>query len=430
MNLTPNPLSLIPVLIISCFAGDLVTDSFYIESNKIVPNEAWLHWFYNPQKHDYDGNAKPEGYTFNKNIGYRTGACAIEDIVPATVIMGCRKGDKIEYTQSNACQSVMNLPELKIFLNSISNLCGAYYDGGKIFIVGEKKTNDISRSSYFLPEDAIVAIEAVCNSNHQGTFAALDPADDPDDKSKYIIVRFGGKVENTHIGQVLFECDRLLKTLSIGADNITKRMLALDNSWHKTKFDFRDFSETDKPEEWHTFWFVVEDMEIFTDGNAGALVFEKDKITAKTQKVKIVKGKYEPYFEKTPSSSSGKFTEHFNQNFENYRNGFPVLNELVGIAKLTAVIKWLYGLGIIIQFDENKIKCFYNRYTPTKTPLIKVTKIRTIKKVSFGGMEITEKTLASIGGIDLQNFRFREKDLSQFREKIKKDSRYVIFRLL
>lgn len=412
-------------------SADLVKDSkLRIDSPKYYPDEAWQHWIYNSQKKDYDGNSQPKNFILYPGTGFR-----MEDMnspkqdIDAILMEGKKDGDVIDFQSSNAFLNKIKTDSIKCFINAISTLDGAYYEKGKLFLVGQKRETQQQPAS-FLPEDIIVAFRSIANSPCRGASVDIIETYDPSGTGKYGIINFEGLIENSHLGQVLFESDRLLKTISLGCDNISFSSLQLTRWWNRNKFDYKKMPTSNTTEEWHKFWFTADEMEIEDDHNSDIMRFNNNKITALTQKMKIKNSEAEYYFEKESKSETGNFTANLNENFQYYRNEYPVLNEFIEISKLIAIAKWFYNKGVVIKFNKEDVKGFYNRYTPLKTPIIKVSRTRTIKNVDLDNYTETEFVMNSVGGINLKTYKFKSKKLSKYKEMISTDGKHIIFRLL
>lgn len=420
------------ILSISLFASETVTDSdLILDYTPYETKEAWYYWQYNPEKHDYDGKVVPKGFHYKKNRGYvPVDAPDVPQNIRGTLIMGTLHNGNIQYSKSDVYESQIDIPALTAFTENISDIQGAFFERGEIYLVGKKKKKN--ENPICIAEDIPVSIQSTFSSGDQGAFTSIDPPENLDDRGKYGVLRYGGGVENTHVGQVLYESDRTLKLISLGFDNVTKQPVLGGREWHKTKLDFRKFRKNYKPEEWHQFWLGVKDMKIEVDGESGVLRFLKNRFYVRTKRVRLVNGRYEPYFEdeKKCNNATSRFVRHFNKNFKRYRKAFPVLDEMVGVAKLMAVMRWLRDSGVMIKINETDRRMFNVRYTPEKTPIIRVKKTRRIRREFPDRIEMDELNIGTIGGIDLQDFRFKNTKLKKFKESIQNNKDYLVFRLL
>jgi len=199
--------------------------------------------------------------------------------------------------------------------------------------------------------------------------------------------------------------------------------------WHRSKFDFKKQPKKNTVEEWHQFWFLGEGLDLSADPQSLALRFDNDALAART--LKINKGFYGGglEFETSSRSETGRFCENFNQNFVSYADRFPVIRELVEEAKLVAFARWLFDNGVIVKFEQNDVKWFYSRFTPSRTPIIKVKKTRKVQQIDMRDYDVTEFELNSKGGVDLRKFAFKKKALGEWIKSVKSDPRYVVFRL-
>jgi hypothetical protein len=386
--------------------------------------ECWQNWKYDCQKMDFNGPVLPDGYVLIPGLGYRMkfSQKAATDI-NVVLIRGEPQNKTLNYESTSAKRKKFNAARIKEIFSSISGLRAAFFENGDLYLVGIKKTNDESPVP-LLPEDIIVALRSVSNTPFRGALSVIDINGG---NSKNGEIRFEGMVENSHIGQVLFESDRILKSISLGCDNISRNALDIKAEWFKTKFDFLKMpKEQIRNEEWHQFWFGLWDNDFFSDPDNEFLRLDDERICVKTKKLK---NGSETYFDPSAKSENGQFSESFTKNFPAFRKKFIILNELVEISKVMAMAKWMFQNGILVKFDREEIEPFYCRYTPLRTPVIKVSKTRTYRKVDLREDEEILFEMNSIGGVDLENFGFKKKNLKEAKEKMKNDPAYVIFKL-
>lgn len=419
---------LITVLFGSAFSDAEITfDSPIRVESSLSSKECWQYWKYDTQKQDFDGPILPEGYVLFPGIGYRMkySKTALKDI-DVVLIKGEQKNNTSNFEATSASRKKFNAQRIKDFFASISTITAAFLENGELYLVGVKK-NPGDSPIFLLPEDMIVALRAVSNTPFRGALSVIDITGESSITSKKGEIRFEGMIENSHLGQVLFESDRVLKSISLGCDNITKKAVDIKAEWFKTKFDFKKMPKGEiQNEEWHQFWFGVWNTDFLMDPTAEILRLDDEKIWVKTKKLKNAS---ETYFDPSAKSETGQFCENFTNNFPKFRNKFPVLNELVEISKLVAIAKWMFEKGILFKFDKEEIEPFFNRYTPLHTPIIKVTKTRTYRRVDLREDEEIVFEMSSVGGVDLENYSFKKKGLKDIKEKIKNNPNYIVIKL-
>ncbi len=101
----------------------------------------------------------------------------------------------------------------------ISDIIGVTYDEtrGELVIIGVANPDYPPMSHSYIEENLIIALRAFYDaSSPDNPGVSIEGTLDP------LSVIYFGNVENTRFGQVAFESDRLLKTYTLGKDNITQ----------------------------------------------------------------------------------------------------------------------------------------------------------------------------------------------------------------
>jgi hypothetical protein len=297
-------------------------------------------------------------------------------------------------------------------LGTIGNLKGAVYDKTQqcLMLFGKTSASSaIKDRASILPDDFQVAAHAVYNTEYLGAMVTIDP--DPQNLEKRGIVRFGGSIEGTHLGEVMFESDRLLKCLSQGHDNLKDQPLISRVKGFRTLMDLAgDDMPSDNRHEWIRFWFTPEPLEISSAESQAVLLFPEPTLVVKTENVRFDGEELVSDFTPAPSTPQGRFVEHFNQHSDEFAEEFPVLRELRELAKIVALFKWLQDQGIFIDLGYLHHAEVRRRPYPLYVPLIRSTRTRRSDRIE-GNTVITETiTQTLIGGVDLQNFRFKRVD--------------------
>jgi len=102
---------------------------------------------------------------------------------------------------------------------NFNDIVGATYDPdtNELFIIGQI-TGTLPMMDYdYLRENFVVAMRAVhAAPEYPGVTIGTTPSPDP----SYQLVEYFGNITDTHYGYVFFEADRLLKSYSLGRDNL------------------------------------------------------------------------------------------------------------------------------------------------------------------------------------------------------------------
>src|SRR6185503_19174586 len=108
-------------------------------------------------------------------------------------------------------------------IGQLGTITGATYDptSGRLILIGDKTTTLPPMKPEYLAE----AIRVVYSDRKGDPGMTIDP-DPKDPHGPVMNVIFFGNTENTHLGSVMFEADRVMKGYSVGNDNLTKQPVA------------------------------------------------------------------------------------------------------------------------------------------------------------------------------------------------------------
>jgi hypothetical protein len=261
----------------------------------------------------------------------------------------------------------------------LADITGAVVDpsSGRFILIGRQGESQTK----FHPEDLVVALRAVLSGRAPGV-SIEDPIVDG-----MMTVRYLGGTEGTRFGMVMFEADRLLKSLAMGRDNITGRPLRPRVPGFRSELELlQAFGGTRRPGAWHRYWFRPSQVIVSLSPDRGTVQFEKVEMAVLTEYVPpLAPGESEPAAE--------AFARHFTEYYDEYAKVYPVLAELKQLAKLVALVNWLVEQRIPINARRAFEVALPRVDTPEKTPM--------------GFAEITEKVPEGWmkhqmrGGVDL-----------------------------
>lgn len=397
-------------------------DSRFRVKCELPRNESWQAWCYDFEKRDYAGTLQPHGFNYIERVGFRKADYRMIHKPIDALIMIRKKSGGVRSIRSR-----LDWPGLRKYLNSISSIEGAYIEKDNIYLVG-KKRGEYSKPIALLPEDIVVAMRTVANSKVRGAMVNIKTPPG-ETTSNYGLIEYSGLIKNSHVGQVLFESDRLLKCISLGSDNILREEIPKSREYHMNKFDFREPPKNSTTrEEWHKFWFFFNEMRIERDDKNMALRFKDEKISVRTERMK--KGSQtDTYFEDSHKTETGKFSKHLSDNLNSFSSDYIAFREMLEISKLIAIAKWLLENNIVIKFNKKDIGSLYCRYTPLMTPRVTVSFTRRLKDIDLRRYSIVDVEMNSVGGIDMKNFTFKKKKLLRFRKDALNDPEYVVYKL-
>ena len=339
-------------------------------------------------------------------------------LIKSEIIDGKIKGEYVEYDPINDVKKVsINLEKINK-IRAQGDIMGMFVERGKLYVVVEENSllsKEIKHTKY--PEDIAVLIRGLFDSPDNSIWQTIDPPINQFDQDKYGEVYYGGMVEDTHVGMVMFEADRIMKCLSGGYDNRTGKPINIQG--YKSEWDYLPpisvNDQLSEEEEWHRYWFTTEDTIVQYDPNLKVVKIVGDPLSVKTERMEMIKGKLESTFKPDYNSPSYKWTNHFESNLLSYAKSYPVLYELHELSRWTALLNALYETGFI--FENIDLSNFPYITTPVKTPVITIIKERTIENTTETHIETKTRQIYLTGGVGFEEVTLQRADLSQLKEK-------------
>lgn len=349
-----------------------------------------------------------------KEYKKRREAAAIEKQFPKSKItIGDIKGDFIEY------DPVSGIKEVEIYFDRIKqirnqgDLKGMFIDNGKIYVVAEKRKSDFSR----FPEDIYVIIWGIFQSDDHCIWQTIDPPPNQADLDKYGVVYYGGDVKDTHVGMVLFEADRIMKSLSSGYDNRTGTKITSVNGLKTERDFFKEDDLKEGEEEWHRYWYTTQNTTVQYDPAAKSVLLRERSLTIETERMEMINGQLEGTFDPDYNSSSYKWTQFFQTNLDYLAEYYPVLYEIQELARWTALFTALYETGFVVDEVGMEQADFPYTKTPSKTPMISVIQETTSENETRDYIEVYTSQTILTGGVGLEQVDLQKTDLSDFKNE-------------
>ncbi|MEW6482367.1 MAG: hypothetical protein AB1397_05130 [bacterium] len=253
--------------------------------------------------------------------------------------------------------------------------------------------SDTSKKDPSLPpmdmDDLIMVMKIIKGEENPGV--SIEPC------NAYQKVRYiPNEINNTHLGQRLFEADRMLKALSFGKDPITKETITSSLSGFKTLIELvSNKDENIKIGHFSRIWFKPKEVVLIEEG--GGIMFDKIVMGVESE------SKYQ---------APEEFASFFEENYREFAKEVPIYKELIRIAKFVAIARWLKDRGHLqnLALADYPIKPID---TPSKIPSIKET-VREIHRGTW-----TQQYFL-IGGVILDT-----KNTYKKRKKVKRDKEVV-----
>jgi RHS repeat-associated protein len=252
---------------------------------------------------------------------------------------------------------------------------------GNIELIGEAG-EDIKLPPLRL--DDVVTVFRSVYLHGEGPTVTIDPNPENPENSA-MIIRHGKATEDTYVGWVLYQADRLMKGYGQGVDNITVKEIASGVPGYadvvdKIYFSAGDPRKSQKEGIWERFWIVPAEARRF-EGSQRELTLFDVPLKVKTQKMKWEKDKLVDDLTGQSSPGAMAFTEWFTTHYsaiaaEQYltpppesgiTTAIPVFEELQRIALTTAVAEKLRDQGVSMPFwmyDYEVRKVPFEKFTP------------------------------------------------------------------
>ena len=307
----------------------------------------------------------------------------------------------IRYTQNDVKTGGVKLSNIKNILLK-GAVDGITVADGRVLLSTVQSQNNPSENIY--PDDFLIIMKSVFDSSDGGPWLTIDPPQNQALQKQYGEVKYSTHIRNTHIGTVLFETDRLMKTFALGYDNRTGKKLSMP-AWHKTRFDFSDFNAKLEQTVWSRFWFTTDETVVEIDVNNSTVRIAGRPFTVKSEKMVMVNGVLQTSLVQDLNSAAGKWCNFFDQNIERYYNQFPVFAELERIARITSVLQGLRECGVYFQNISLQNSSKNGTPTAAKTATISVLKTRTVTDQTGNLTSTSQSVMNLIGGVGMQRVK-------------------------
>jgi hypothetical protein len=275
-----------------------------------------------------------------------------------------------------------DVADLRALLAGMMDVAGVAYEGSTREIVLFGPSTE-GRRSPLNADDWVVAFQSIYAGEDPAV--SIDPGPDP----SIMQVRYFGPVENTHLGHVMFEADRLLKVLSSGFDNLTCARVQLSTPSFKTKLALLSENLAGaRHDVWERLWFVPRKMVV----QEGAKEHRARFLDVPVEIRREVVGGIGP--SESIESASRQFVAFLNDHYDRLAGEQPILGELRHVAKFVAIARWFADRSLMI--DEPWVGYHVPGVaTPTTTPANTA-----VWRAPIGSSIVT---LGVYGGVDLSS---------------------------
>ncbi|SVB91358.1 uncharacterized protein METZ01_LOCUS244212, partial [marine metagenome] len=214
-----------------------------------------------------------------------------------------------------------------------------------LFFYGRKASIQTLAGHPVSLSDIAVVYRSVFHYGNNAPYISLDKNED----NRYAKVNFGGHLENTRVGYVVLEADKLFKLLSTGIDPNIHEPMKFKITKHVPTFltqDERGFLEGNNSKGYTQirYWFYPDSIGTVTDGSIGAVSNNQFLADAERMDTKNV----------NVSNATKKTIDHLNQNFSQYERAENIFKELSTVGRIMALVIWLKKMNMDnrIELDD------------------------------------------------------------------------------
>lgn len=289
-----------------------------------------------------------EVYTFVNN--YATTELRVNTI-PATYAV-----DEFDLTPRRRS---LNLAAIENLLKAGVTLEAVEVDADNdLILYGKQSPNQTLAGNPVTLADLAAVYRSAFYCGYNTPYVSLDRYRD----HRYSKVNFGGHLENTHVGKVVLEADKMFKAIATGIDPNTNETLVRRITQSVPDFLTQDeraliySRDTDYTE--IGYWFYPDSIETLTDGSLARVL--RDQFLSEVDH-KVIKGPVPQAMWRT--------TDHINQNYEKYKNVLGAFRDLSSAGRIMALFYWMKGMDVTskVELDDLlsvKLPAFK---TPTRT---------------------------------------------------------------
>ena len=287
------------------------------------------------------------------------------------------------------------------FVGDLKSITGATVDPttGQVILLGSDQGGTAVPDLRL--DDFIAAVRSVFGSA-ENAGVTIDPQGDP--SLPQLVHLFGG-LDNTDMGYVVFEADRVMKSLAAREDNITGNAISSSVSGYYSmldrKFDRSRAAGGSGADNWNSrFWFVPTDVKLVQSDDGQSFVFDKAAVQLMTEDLLVGNGEVDP--------DAQAFADWFNANYEaiaaesyaypslpGYEYSFQRLEQ---VARAIAFARFLYDNGIEIDFSWMDHFQPQVVVTPDTTPTVQNSRTETWNS---GNTQYT-LTITITGGVTME----------------------------
>lgn len=287
-------------------------------------------------------------------------------------------------------------------LDGFGEIKGLLLDANNNLILINKKGNKNNLPSFRI--DDVVTVFRSVYVHGEGPNVTIDPnPNDPENSA--MIIKHGKTTEDTYVGWVLYQADRIMKNYMLGVDNITQKNIVSNVQGYKSVLNSIYFgsgvsNSSNYKGKWERFWIVPAEIDQY---EANDLTLFDVPLKVKTQVMKWMGNKLVNNITGKSSLGAKNFSKWFTNNYdaiakEQYlmppsgfgiKDSVQVFTELRQIAVITALAEKMRDQGVVMPFwmrDYRVKKVQLKKYTPA---LVVTRTNGNVKARIFGGVSLS-----------------------------------------
>lgn len=295
-------------------------------------------------------------------------------------------------------------------LQRLATLDGAAYNSefGVLTLFGKPA------DSYgpFHVDDLMVALKAAYFETE-----SLGVTIDPDPKDLHgpeMAVRYFGGCQDTALGWLMFECDRLLKSLSHGEDNITHAELRPEIPGFLNMLELSQEFAAKEAGEWNRFWLAFDLDEapnwrqqtqqsnatqpiVHETGDGMAISFARCRMYLRTEVMVFENGEMTSA-KGASSTAARRFADHFTANFDAFAARCREFDRLRALGRIMVLADWIEKSRVPIDLEYVRD---YPQRVDIRTPHLTPAGKATLERVTRTTDRIATEIVSVFGGVDL-----------------------------
>ena len=277
--------------------------------------------------------------------------------IEAIEVYGFNNNYKAQSIKLNTIPTIINIDELdlsirkgapdieginNLLISGVDLMAIEVDDNDDLYFYGMAKDNVTLDGKQISISDLAVIYRSIFHHYENAPYISLDKNED----NRFAKVNFGGHLQNTRVGQVVLDADKMFKTLGTGLYNenliLDKFRKHIPNFLSEAE---RGFLEPHNPGKSQIrYWFYPDSIGTVTDGSIGALT--SHYFLADVERM-----------DKAVSASNAikNTIKHLNDNYSKYESAHSTFKELSTVGKIMGLVNWLKGLEMENRVDLDKL---------------------------------------------------------------------------